>query len=847
MTRRVRSEVARPNAALHTPPVARRDTGRRIGRWRVLEELARGGQGAVYAVEAEEADGPRTRGALKVLLDRADDAAARFAREARALARLAHPNLVRVLDVGEGPSGPYFVMERVDGTDLRDRVKAQGPPDPDEAARLLAAVADCVAYLHEAGVVHRDLKPANVVLEAATGRPVVVDLGLVRRDRDRLASSMIDRASLTVTGEVLGTPEYMAPEQVDPGFGPIGPAADVYALGGLLHFLLTGAPPHRGASVYDTLRGILVDPRALAPGAPRGLAALCRRALAKEAGARPASARAFGAGLAATAHRGPRAGAAVALVVATGLGAAGAIVALDVGAPARAPAAAAPTPPAATGEAAPVDATRTAAATGAEEEPTPARAADEPTDAAGDLVDRARDRLAADDAHAAEALATRALVHDPDHVDARLVRGLARLTRDRVAEAEVDLRAAAERDPRDHRAWAYLAQAHVSAGRLREAVEAATRSLELEPSADAYSQRALAHVGLGDRAAALDDFEVAIDLAPEWDMLYANRATARFDFGDPEGARADAERAIELAGPRAPLLVTRAKALHALGRLAEGARTIDRALELEPDRVSALVVRGLFRLSAGDAQGALADADRALRVKPGDPAGLRLRVDARTRLGDWEGVAADAQRLLARDPDDPARLTQRGRARLQLGELDGALADLDRAIELAPSAGRHHYRGDARAGGADWEGAITDYRRALELDPERLAERENLAICWLELGDAAAARAELEALIARAPTARRHALLANVLRQLGEIAAAEAALEQGHALDPTDHAPLAIRAQLRADQGDREGSLADIERALARRPPPALAESLRELRRELEEAAPAPDAPGSSR
>lgn len=266
----------------------------RVGPYLVERELARGGQGVVLLAR----DGRTGREvALKLLLEPHDPAAvARFQREARALQALPpHPALVRALDHGVDRGRPYLVMERVDGEDLGTWLSRRGVPAPAWAAWVLAPVARALALCHAQGVVHRDVKPQNVLIERGTERPVLVDFGLVGRDPGR-ASIGGGATRLTVTGEVMGTPSFMPPEQADPGgaFGPVGPPADVHALGATLFTLLTGRPPFVGTSALAVFAQVLEQPppqvSALTPGTPAALDDLCARALAKRPEERPTAA-----------------------------------------------------------------------------------------------------------------------------------------------------------------------------------------------------------------------------------------------------------------------------------------------------------------------------------------------------------------------------------------------------------------------------------------------------------------------------------------------------------------------------------------------------------------------------
>jgi eukaryotic-like serine/threonine-protein kinase len=211
-------------------------------------------------------------------------AAERLRREARAAGRLDHPNIARVLDLGEQDGRPYLVMELLRGESLAARLDRAGPMAPAEAARVAAAVADALQAAHRAGVVHRDVKPGNVFL-TIDGEVKVLDFGI---------ASAAGETDLT-TGDLLGTAAYLAPERA---LGrPATPAADVYSLGVVLYELLAGRRPFEGGSDIELAMAHLnAHPAPLglaAPSAPPFLVAACRQAMAKDAAARPQSAAAF--------------------------------------------------------------------------------------------------------------------------------------------------------------------------------------------------------------------------------------------------------------------------------------------------------------------------------------------------------------------------------------------------------------------------------------------------------------------------------------------------------------------------------------------------------------------------
>jgi hypothetical protein len=252
--------------------------------YETLCELGRGGMGVVYCAWQNDL---RRVVAIKTVLAGAATAPeqqVRFQREAEAVARLQHPNIVQIYQVGLG-SPPYLVLEHVDGGSLAQ--KLDGTPQlPQRAALLVEVLARAAHHAHQKGIIHRDLKPANVLL-LEDGTPKISDFGL--------AQFLISGdGGKTQTGEIVGTPSYMAPELGMGRVKDVGPWTDVYALGAILYELLTGRPPFKGATPFDTIAQAASDepvaPRRLQPGVPRDLETICLKCLHKEPRKRYASA-----------------------------------------------------------------------------------------------------------------------------------------------------------------------------------------------------------------------------------------------------------------------------------------------------------------------------------------------------------------------------------------------------------------------------------------------------------------------------------------------------------------------------------------------------------------------------
>lgn len=266
-------------------------SGPSVDGYEILGVLGRGAMGVVYKARQVKLN---RLVALKMLLAGAHagpSQLARFSTEGEAVARLQHPNIVQIYEVGEHDGLPYFSLEYADGGSLSQKI-AGNPQPPREAAQIVEQLALAMSVAHDRNIIHRDLKPANVLL-TMDGLPKITDFGLAKR--------LEDDSSQTKSGTLMGTPSYMPPEQARGSASEMGPLADLYSLGAVLYELLTGRPPFRGTTIIETLEQVRtqepVPPTRLQPKCPRDLETITLKCLQKEPHKRYANCEALAADL----------------------------------------------------------------------------------------------------------------------------------------------------------------------------------------------------------------------------------------------------------------------------------------------------------------------------------------------------------------------------------------------------------------------------------------------------------------------------------------------------------------------------------------------------------------------
>jgi tetratricopeptide (TPR) repeat protein/tRNA A-37 threonylcarbamoyl transferase component Bud32 len=608
----------------------------RIGTYEVLGELGRGGMGVVYKVRTKDG----REAALKLLTTMDQATFARFERERRLLAALGEAEgFVGLLDGGTSAEGAWLVMPFVPGGTLRQRLE-RGPLGVAETVTVGTELARALGAAHARGIVHRDVKPENILF-TASGRPLLADLGLAKHF-DSFADGGSKSVLLTVRGAFKGTAGYMAPEQIGDS-GTVGPPADVFALGAVLHECLSGQPAFGGVSLVEVLSRLgsgTVEPLR---DVPSWLEEVVRRALAHDPRARFADGTAFaeafrtGAGKASQGKiarpEGRRRRALVPLVAGATLGGLVLAVALGVVAP---------------------------------------RGVEKPLPHKPPGI-----------------LRTKPDAPSPQgNEESRSATELQGLDAEKLGKGELETALAStiraiELHPTNPIAWLNRAGVRDRMGDLDRAISDATRAIELAPNfAVAWAKRGAFRAKKSDWDGDIADETRAIALDPAFVTAWVNRGAARGNKGDWDGDIADQTRAIELAPNFALAWANRGAARGRKGEFDRSIADETRAIELNPSLALAWQNRGVARANKGDFDGELADVTRAIEVDPNLVAALVQRGMAWMRRGDWDSAIAEETRAIELDPTRAVAWANRGGAKAKRGDIQGAVSDMERALAL---------------------------------------------------------------------------------------------------------------------------------------------------------------------
>jgi tetratricopeptide (TPR) repeat protein/predicted Ser/Thr protein kinase len=754
----------------------------RVGRYVVVAQLGQGGAGTVYRAWDP---GPGRFVALKVLNRDTPAVLERFKREAQIAARLRHPGIVPVHEVGEDAGRHFIAMELVDGATADARRMR-----PREAADVVRQAALAIHAAHEQGVIHRDVKPSNILIDRA-GRAYVSDFGLAR---------WVEASrSLTDSDMVMGTPGFMSPEQVR-DTKRVDARADVYGLGATLYRLSTGRVPHAAATTFETLKRTLEEELAMPRGVlPRDLEAVIQVAMAKEPGKRYATARALAEDLKRFLEGDPvsahppsftyrvRKRLAKRKLVA-GLGAVVVALAVVLGIV--------------------VPQWR------AKSEELALQAELKPVEEAikyarpylyvrGDEVIRRLDDVRA----ALKKLESRlGAPRFARHAAVWTMVGSGRYFVNDYVGAEAALLEAHRLSPRDGWTNYYLGrvlleQSLEGMGRWHGAPSAGARdrSRALAARAEQHFERAEGWTGSDLEKQLARAFAAFVRGQAEEVSRLCREGLTR--FGDSMGS----------------------EDFHLLlGLMQRGDESIgefDLALERRPHYPRAYMVRAMRFVQSREFVRAEQDFSAVLKLAPTMAEAYASRAGARSEQGDHDGAIADADRALALRPLLVHAYLNRGSARYAKDDVAGAVTDYDAALRIDPHfAPALTCRGAIRKIQGDWQGACADFEAAMECDSADGRPWFNRGIGWRDLGDFRAAERDFSEAVRREyDLSQSHYQRAFVRHKLGAVDGAVADLDCSIAVKGSALA-YAMRGFLRTKRGDARGALADLDESLRLNP-----------------------------
>ncbi|HZV02401.1 MAG TPA: protein kinase [Planctomycetota bacterium] len=606
-----------------------------IGHYTITGELGRGGMGVVYKAYDRVL---KRNVAVKMILDptRAGRSLVeRFRAEASAVARLHDPRIVSVFEVGEHDEKPYIVMELVDGRSLEQLLQEEELSER-RIAEVLRDTALALQHAHDNGIIHRDVKPENVLVDRAGGAHLM-DFGL--------AQDLAATTRLTVAGQILGTPAYMAPEQASGTGEVIGPRADVYALGAVLYRALAGRPPFEGSAIQELIYRVLTEepkaPRTIRPDIHPDLETIALRCLTKEQGRRYESAAAVAEELRRFLDGEP-------------------LVARPVGSFERLWRRARRNRRTVV-----VGALLAAAAT------------------AGVLWLRTRHeqelaRERADNARKTELLRKAQATASIEEGE----RFLAAHSQDAAIACATS---AIELDPSRGDAWSLRASAYFEKGDSARALADSEKAIEVAPNhARGWLGRASVRANRREAAGAIADATKAIELDPKNPRGWHARAAAKFNSGDIDGGLEDASHEILLDPKEAEAWELRAECWFNKGDYERAIADASESIRLSPKYAHAYYTRAASRATAGDLEQALEDANQAVRLAPALPEAWLVRMITKARMGDDRGAIADATKTIELAPTRAQAWLIRAASHENLGEKAEAIRDFERYLELEP-------------------------------------------------------------------------------------------------------------------------------------------------------------------
>jgi tetratricopeptide (TPR) repeat protein len=736
--------------------------------------------GVVYRARREGAEHDV---ALKVIAageDASAEALARFQREARIATELDHPGIVKVLETGEADGQVWFAMELVEGEPLSQQIKER-EFTWQQAVTIVRDVADALAVAHEKGVLHRDIKPSNILMDAE-GRPHLTDFGLAKDTRTE--------SKYTRTGQTLGTPAYMSPEQARGDLAELTPASDVWALGCVLYELLANRPAFEGDTPAAVIGAVMTQPVSL-----RELPVPCRPIIRDCLRIRPEARYGTAAEL-----RDDAARALAGEQTASGARRRKRVVAAALGVIVM------------------VAALVPATVAGVQWARGPAQS-DSSANPAAQVAERAWAKRAENPREALEGL-EEAFRADPTLSQTRVRLGVLRwLFADNAGARELW-----EGVPAGSAEWG-IAQCYLGMESMFHVTGDAIRTGEAKARFEAAKASPGSAGRLARTALAMLSGRKG-DVPPKGDGWDEALLRAVVISGRVRGAEGDRlalqayDEALSSGMRFTWALFSRGSIKSRLKLHDDAIRDFDEVLAVDPSFASARRNRAATLLNAERDREALEEIDRYLALKPEDAEGYYLRGEAKANLGDLPAGRADMSRAIDLDSGHLHAWIQRGKIANELGDRRAAIADFDVALRIEPNMPDVLVdRGSIKELLGDPAGAVADYREALRVNPKHAGALINLSTIYAARGDMATAmRLNQRAVKADPASPLAWTNVGTGHRMAGDLDASLEALGRALEIDPDFVRALRGRAFTHQKRNDLPAALADLNRAIELEP-----------------------------